>query len=62
MTDRKTMIKGLEWWVKHQKGEVLPLAYSAVVETLEVLKEQEAVRPNLSWEHQYAIAENVNTL
>ena len=45
MTDRETIIKGLEWWVKHQEGEVLPLAYSAVVETLKVLKEQEA----MSW-------------
>jgi len=41
MTDRETIIKGLEWWVKHQEGEVLPLAYSAVVETLKVLKEQD---------------------
>lgn len=45
MTDRETIIKGLEWWTKHQEGEVLPLAYSAVVETLKVLKEQEAVEP-----------------
>ena len=45
MADRQEIIKGLEWWVEHQKGEVLPLAYSAVVETLEALKEQEAVKP-----------------
>ena len=41
MADKQEIIKGLEWWVKHQEGEVLPLAYSAVVETLKVLKEQE---------------------
>jgi len=41
MADRQMIIKSLEWWCKNQKGEVLPLAYSAVVETLEALKEQE---------------------
>ena len=41
LADKQEIIKGLEWWVKHQEGEVLPLAYSAVVETLKVLKEQE---------------------
>jgi hypothetical protein len=43
MADRQKIIKALEWWCKNQKGEVLPLAYSAVVETLEALKEQEEV-------------------
>lgn len=41
MADRQEIIKGLEWWVKHQEGNVLSLAYSAVVETLKALKEQE---------------------
>ena len=40
MADRQEIIKGLEWWVKHQEGNVLPLAYSAVVETLEALKDK----------------------
>ena len=40
--DKETIIKGCEYWVNNHKDETLPLAYSSVVELLDVLKEQEA--------------------
>ena len=40
--DKETIIKGCENWVNNHKDETLPLAYSSVVELLDLLKEQEA--------------------
>lgn len=41
ITDINMIVKGCEYWVKEHKGEDLYLAYSSVVELLNVLKEQE---------------------
>lgn len=43
MTDMELIIRGCKNWIKNHKDEPLTLAYSAVVELLESLKEQEAV-------------------
>ncbi len=40
-TDINMIVKSCEYWVKNHEGECLPLAYSSVVELLNVLKEQE---------------------
>ena len=40
--NKETIIKGCENWVNNHKGENLLLAYSSIVELLDVLKEQEA--------------------
>ena len=39
--DKETIIKGCENWVNNHKDKNLLLTYSAVVELLDVLKEQE---------------------
>ena len=38
--DKETIIRGCEYWVNNRKDESLLLAYSSVVELLNVLKEQ----------------------
>ena len=40
MADKKKIIDGCENWVKNHCGEDLVLEFSAIVELLEVLKEQ----------------------
>ena len=41
MTDRDTIVKGCENWIKYHKGENLILGFNAVEELLAVLKDQE---------------------
>ena len=53
MESKETILKGLKWWIDHQNGEVLPLAYSSVVDTYELLldydKEIKALRLLVEW-------------
>ena len=51
MTDRETIIKGCEYWVKNHKGEQLLLEYSEVEDLLALLKEQDAVKPKSKSRH-----------
>jgi len=39
--DRETIVASCERWVKEHEGESLCLAYQSIVDTLEVLKEDE---------------------
>lgn len=48
MVDKEQIIKTCEFWVKHQKGNDLCLAFSAVEELLEVLKEDERLIKQLT--------------
>lgn len=47
MANKETIMMGCENWVKNHKGEEVTLEYSAIVELLDVLKEQDGIIDSL---------------